>query len=177
MRLLFELKPRDLALDNLRILKRRAARAIVLDGENILLLYTKRYNDFSFPGGGVNDNEDLLAGLHRELNEETGAQDIKITISFGYVDEIRPHYKTEYEFIHMLSYFFVCEIGRVFTKTQYESYEIDNGMEAKWINIHKAIQHNEAVMNMKEATMGLSIQRETLALRMVAQELVTLKIS
>ena len=32
---------------------RKATRAIVLNGENIFLLYTKRYHDYSLTGGGI----------------------------------------------------------------------------------------------------------------------------
>ncbi|MBP1157044.1 MULTISPECIES: NUDIX domain-containing protein [unclassified Paenibacillus] len=86
-----------------RTFERRAARGIILKDSKILLLYTKRYNDYSFPGGGIEDNENLIIGLKRELSEETGAQNIEVIREFGYIDEYRPHYKPEYDLIHMLS--------------------------------------------------------------------------
>lgn len=42
------------------IAERIATRAIVLKGDQILLLYTRRYNDYSLPGGGVEEGETLL---------------------------------------------------------------------------------------------------------------------
>lgn len=57
---------------------RNTARAIVLKGEQVLLLYTARYDDYSLPGGGIDDGESIEQGLLRELHEETGAQQIKI---------------------------------------------------------------------------------------------------
>lgn len=39
-------------LDDKIIFQRNAARAIVLDGEDILMLYTERYHDYTIPGGG-----------------------------------------------------------------------------------------------------------------------------
>jgi 8-oxo-dGTP pyrophosphatase MutT (NUDIX family) len=154
------------------ILKRKASRAIVLEGENILLLYTKRYNDFSFPGGGLDEGEDLILGLHRELAEETGARNIKVLGEFGHIDELRPHFKGDDKLIHMLSYFFICEIDSTLGESKMEYYEIDNGMEARWVNIHQAISHNKNVMASKESSMGLSIERETLVLEMVVKELI-----
>lgn len=153
------------------VFKRKASRAIVLDGEKILLLYTKRYNDFSFPGGGIDEDEDLILGLHRELTEETGANNIKVIKEFGYIDELRPHYRPEYDLIHMLSYFYVCEIDAILGQAKMEHYEINNGMEVRWINIHEAIKHNRRVMESKEASMGLSVERETIVLEMVVREL------
>jgi ADP-ribose pyrophosphatase YjhB (NUDIX family)/transcription elongation factor Elf1 len=155
-----------------RIFERRASRAIILDGEKILLLYTKRYNDYSFPGGGVSDEEDLESALRREVEEETGAQNIQILQEFGHVDEYRPHHKPEYDLIHMLSYFYVCKIDSNLGPAQMEHYEIDNGMEARWINIHEAISHNKEVISSKDPSMGFSIERETTVLEIVARELI-----
>lgn len=154
-----------------KVFKRRASRAIVMNDDSILLLYMKRYNDYSFPGGGVDDNEDLVLGLHRELTEETGAQNIRIVQEFGYIDELRPHYRPEYDLIHMLSYFYVCEIDTDLGQTQMEHYEIANGMEVRWVNIYEAIRHNREVMESKDDSMGLSIERETIVLEIVAREL------
>ncbi|WP_191600032.1 NUDIX hydrolase [Marinomonas algicola] len=52
------------------IIMRHAARGIVLKGEDILLLYTRRYHDYSLPGGGIDGQEDYITGLIRELKEE-----------------------------------------------------------------------------------------------------------
>lgn len=81
---------------------RKATRAIVLDGENILLLYTERYHDYSLPGGGVDDGEAITDGLKRELKEETGAQNIEVIAEFGLYEEYRPWYKEDFDIIHML---------------------------------------------------------------------------
>ncbi len=153
------------------VFARKAVRAVVLDGEEILLLYTKRYNDFSFPGGGVSDEEDYACALKRELIEETGAQNIEILQEYGYVDEYRPHYKTEFDLIHMLSFFYLCKVDKDLGLSKMEHYEITNGMEARWINIHEAIKHNRRVMESKEASIGLSVERETVVLEMVVREL------
>ena len=144
---------------------------IVLDRNNILLIYTTRYNDYSFPGGGVEAHEQLEDGLRRELAEETGASRIEIIREFGYVDEYRPSHKPEYDFIHMTSYFYVCEIDHDFTKVQLEEYEVANGSRPVWVDIREAIAHNKAVMEKKEASMGFSIARETLVLELILKEL------
>jgi ADP-ribose pyrophosphatase YjhB (NUDIX family) len=145
------------------IYERIAARAIVLNGEDILMIYTKRYNDYSFPGGGVDKGEDIKTGLYRELSEETGAENVSVISEFGSFEE--------YDIVHMMSYFYVCSANKVLGKSNPESYEIKNGSVPVWVNIHKAIKHNEAVMLAKEDSMGLSIARETMVLNMIVDEL------
>ena len=83
---------------------RKAARGIILNGENILMLYTERYHDYTLPGGGIDDGEDAIEGLIRELEEETGAQNIRDIRDFGIYEEYRPWHKPDFDIMHMLSY-------------------------------------------------------------------------
>lgn len=153
------------------VFKRVAARAIVLHGQDILLLYTRRYNDYSFPGGGLNSGEDAIDGLRRELVEETGARNIQVLRHYGYVDEYRPHRHPGYDLMAMRSHFYLCSAEQELGNTALEAYEQANGMSPQWINIHKAVAHNEAVLAEKPPGMGLSIERETLMLKRVVREL------
>lgn len=157
-------------LSQQRILQRKAARAIVLDGEDILMLYTERYHDYTLPGGGVDEGEDILQGMVRELEEETGAQNIHNIKPFGLYEEFRPCYKDDADVMHMVSYCFTCKIDRELGDTNYEDYEIKNGMKPVWINIRDAITHNELTMAESEKK-GMSIERETFLLRLIAKEL------
>ncbi|MGI2787306.1 NUDIX hydrolase [Vibrio fluvialis] len=157
-------------LSQQRILQRKAARAIVLDGEDILMLYTERYHDYTLPGGGVDEGEDILQGMVRELEEETGAQNIHSIKPFGLYEEFRPWYKDDADVMHMVSYCFTCKIDRELGDTNYEDYEIKNGMKPVWINIRDAITHNELTMAESEKK-GMSIERETFLLRLIGKEL------
>ncbi|EKO3399653.1 NUDIX hydrolase [Vibrio fluvialis] len=157
-------------LSQQRILQRKAARAIVLDGEDILMLYTERYHDYTLPGGGVDEGEDILQGMVRELEEETGAQNIHNIKPFGLYEEFRPWYRDDADVMHMVSYCFTCKIDRELGDTNYEDYEIKNGMKPVWINIRDAITHNELTMAESEKK-GMSIERETFLLRLIAKEL------
>ncbi|HGV9305577.1 TPA: NUDIX hydrolase [Vibrio fluvialis] len=157
-------------LSQQRILQRKAARAIVLDGEDILMLYTERYHDYTLPGGGVDEGEDILQGMVRELEEETGAQNIHNIKPFGLYEEFRPWYKDDADVMHMVSHCFTCKIDRELGDTNYEDYEIKNGMKPVWINIRDAITHNELTMAESEKK-GMSIERETFLLRLIAKEL------
>ena len=74
-----EVKP----LENKSIFTRLATRGIAIQDDMILLLYTKRYEDYSLPGGGLDSDEDKVEGMMRELSEETGAKDIRNIKPFG----------------------------------------------------------------------------------------------
>lgn len=171
MRLIKKMIHKDIEDLNGRVFERKSSRGIILKGSKILLMYTKRYNDYSFPGGGVELGEDLIVGLKRELKEETGAKNIEVINEFGYIDEYRPHYKPDYDLIHMLSYFYVCKVDDNFDDVEFEDYEIANGMSSVWVDINEAIKHNRAVIANKEESMGFSIERETFVLELVAEEL------
>lgn len=171
MRLIAQLTHTKVESLNGTVLKRQAARGIVLRDQSVLLLFTERYNDFSFPGGGLDPGESLTVGLQREMEEETGATNTRVLSNFGYLEEVRPHGKGGFDLLHMTSHFFLCEIDQELKPTRMESYEKSNGMRPLWMDLHTALKHNRAVMQRQEVTMGMSIQRETLILELVAKEL------
>lgn len=133
-------------LDDKIVFQRNAARAIVLDGE------------------------DVIAGLVRELEEETGAQNIHGIKPFGIFEEFRPWYKDDADVMHMVSYCYTCKIERELGETAYEDYEVKNGMRPVWMNIHEAIAHNEKTMA-ESPKKGMSIERETFLLQLISKEL------
>ncbi|MCS5421941.1 MULTISPECIES: NUDIX hydrolase [Psychrilyobacter] len=172
MRILRKVTLENTKLEGKKIYKRIAARGIILDGENILLLYTKRYDDYSFPGGGVDQGENLIEGVKREINEETGAKNIEILAEYGVYDEMKPIHKKNYDYVNMTSHFFICDIHKELGETNLEDYEINNGMDARWVNIYEAIAHNKEVIKNQPETIGLFIDRELFMLELVAKELI-----
>lgn len=167
-----DITPQDIQLNsNLTLIERHAARAIVLKGDSILLLYTERYHDYSLPGGGIDEGEDEVEGLIRELQEETGAQGIRNVRPFARYDEYRPWYKSDADIIHMISHCYVCEIDDELGETAFEAHEVNNGMKPVWMNIHEAISHNEEII-LNSDKKGLSIDRETFLFKVIVKELI-----
>ena len=155
-------------LENKTVFTRHATRSIATKGENILLLYTERYEDYSLPGGGLDEGEDKIEGMIRELQEETGAQNITNIKPFGVYEEYRPWYKPDYDVQHMVFYCYTCDVNTLLGNSALETHEINNGMKAKWINIHEAINHNKKTMATSEKK-GMSIVRETFLLELIAE--------
>lgn len=146
---------------------REAVRAVILDGRDILLLYTGRYDDYSLPGGGVNPDEDRLACLAREVREETGAVEFAVVDYLGEVEEIRPQSAGRSELVHMRSHVYLCRAARELGVAEPEHYEVSNGMVPRWVDIDAAIAHNERLLAERPTQLGYSIERETLLLRHV----------
>jgi len=167
MSLLFTVTHPDRAAPCGQLTRREAVRAVVADGADLLLLYTRRYDDYSFPGGGVAEGEDAEACLLRELQEETGAADVTIKRYLGYVDELRPDRRDSPDTMLMRSHFYECSVGRELGQCSPEDYELANGMVAVWVNGRTALAHNEALLDTRPRNMGLSIYRETQMLRYV----------
>jgi ADP-ribose pyrophosphatase YjhB (NUDIX family) len=156
-------------LENKSIFTRLSTRSIATHGNEILLLYTERYEDYSLPGGGLDLGEDKVDGMIRELREETGAQNIKNINSFGIYEEFRPWYKPDYDIQHMISYCYTCDINKELGISNLESHEINNGMKAVWMNIHEAIAHNNKTMTSSDKK-GMSIERETFLFQLIAKK-------
>ncbi len=134
------------------------------------MLFTERYNDYSFPGGGLDDGEEKVEGMIRELKEETGAKNIQNIKEFGIYEEHRPWYKDDFDIQHMISYCYTCTVDEELGQTSFEDYEIKNGMTPLWIPIEKAISHNLNTIS-KSKKKGMSVQRETFLLELVKKEL------
>lgn len=163
--------PEVKTLENKSVYIRLATRSITIKGDNILLLYTERYEDYSLPGGGLNKGEDQVKGMIRELIEETGAKNITDIKPFGVYEEYRPWYKPDFDIQHMISYCYLCTVNEELGVSNMESYEVKNGMSAKWVNIFDAIKHNEKTMAYSSKK-GMSIERETFLLKHIAAQLI-----
>lgn len=133
-------------------------------------MYTRRYNDYSLPGGGVDANESTVEGLIRELEEETGARNIQIEGEMGIYEEYRPARTSDYDILHMISHIFKISCDSDFDLPRLESYELKNGMKTVWIDIDEAIDHNKKVIEMMESSMGLSVKRELFLLESIKHE-------
>lgn len=121
--------------------QRATARAIILNRGKILLAYSKKYDDYMTPGGGV-ANESYEDALYRELVEEMGVM-VKNVRPIGYIDEIRLNENGRV--LYQKSHYFFTEIdGHV--EKRLETYELDFGLEPAWVHIEDVIKHNEAII-------------------------------
>jgi 8-oxo-dGTP pyrophosphatase MutT (NUDIX family) len=106
---------------------RQASRGIILHEDKMLLVYVPKLDIYTFPGGGLEDNESKIDCLKREILEETGyvvtSYEEKSTVIEYFVDST---WENTY---------FVCKVD--FFNRQMPaltSEEIENGIEYHWMS-------------------------------------------
>ena len=113
---------------------RRTARAIVKNEEGLYaVLYANKFDLYSLPGGGIEDGEDEISTLIREMDEETGCTCDTIQ-QLGAVSENRCHqdYTT-------ISYYFVVHTKTKSSDLHLTEAEIENGTTVKWFSLEETI--------------------------------------
>ncbi len=127
--------------------KRQTVRAVIQNESGALLMvYSKMFDDYTFPGGGIQQHEDITEALKRELHEELGALSVLIKEHIGQTQELRYGVKgTDHVYLQTSDYY-LCEIP-YFGEQHLMEREMLHGLEPRWINIEDALMHNLKVMN------------------------------
>lgn len=83
---------------------RYTARAILKNADGLYaVMYAGKFNLYSLPGGGIEDNEDKITALKREIMEETGCECDSIE-ELGCVYENRAHCNyTQYSYYYIVT--------------------------------------------------------------------------
>lgn len=127
------------------VFKRTAARAIIKREKEYLFIHSK-YGDYKFPGGGVEKGESLEEAMIREVQEETGFQVKKETISFyGKVLERRKGHPED--IIEMDSHYFFCEVEKDNVDRKLDEYEEEYDYQIIWLPLREAIIKNKQMAN------------------------------
>ncbi|MDI6452899.1 NUDIX hydrolase [Peloplasma aerotolerans] len=133
-------------IENGTEIKRNTVRAIITnEKKEVLLVYSKLFDDYTFPGGGVKPEETEIDALKRELKEEIGASDIYDIKACGQAQERKYDFRGTQNIYLQTSTYYICKVG---TKGQQSliGREHYHGIEPKWVDIDEAIQHNNIIM-------------------------------
>lgn len=135
---------------------RKTVRAIIRNQENqLLLVYSHYFNDYTFPGGGILPEESEEQALKRELKEELGAIQVNLLEPCGTTKEMRYGIKGSDNVYMQTSTYYLCEI-LAFGEQDLQQREIWHGIEPKWVDIDDALIQNENVIkDEKHQTKGL----------------------
>ena len=106
---------------------RLTARAIVRnDDGKYAVMYADKFRLYSLPGGGVDDGEDILTALEREVWEETGCTCDEVT-ELGIVQENR--YSQDFT---QNSYYFIVNTHTKTNEIHLTDAEIENKTSIQW---------------------------------------------
>ena len=113
---------------------RYTARAILKNYSNeYAVMYAEKFNLYSLPGGGIEDNEDKIDALKREILEETGCV-CKSIEELGCVYENRAHCDyTQY------SYYYVVTTEHPTQQPCLTDNESRNKTKVQWHSLDKLI--------------------------------------
>lgn len=112
---------------------RQTARAIVLNGNGrYAVMHSLKFGLYSLPGGGIEENESIIAALHREITEETGGKINKID-GLGIVYENRA--SLDYT---QINYYFIVSIDGI-GKTNFTDAEKENKTMLEWHELSDVI--------------------------------------
>ena len=112
---------------------RLTARAIVKNEQGLFaVMYARKFDLYSLPGGGVEEGEDICSALRREVLEETGCCCDRIE-ELGCVLENRAHA----DYTQKSCYYVVTTSGRI-QETKLTEEEQRNKTQVQWHTLEKA---------------------------------------
>lgn len=132
---------------DLEIKSRKASRAIMFKDGLIVMIKSKRFGDYKFPGGGQKPNEFLKQTLIREVLEETGFDVDPCSIKeFGKVEEIHLDAYERNKLFNNISYFYLCDFVDNGKGKNMDNYEKEYGYEVVYTTIDNAIDENTKLL-------------------------------
>ena len=122
---------------------RDSVRAIILEHGKILMVYSKKADEYKFPGGGLLDGELKDIALKREVLEEVGRKVKSVNESLGYVDQIYNDIYDDKRYFYLRSYYFFCEISEDEYPLDFDVYEHNLEFTPVWVTVDEAIMVNQ----------------------------------
>ena len=104
-----------------------ASRALIIQDNKIAVLYSKEYDFYVTPGGGVENDETLKEACIREAKEEAGL----------IVKPIKQFAKLEchYPRIKIIHNYFICELVETVDHRSLTEQELDQDLELQWMDL------------------------------------------
>lgn len=169
MKLLFEIDKKNYDITQInKAFRRPSARAIIFRDNKLAVIYSKKYDYYKIPGGGVEPGEENTVAMIREVKEEAGLTVIPETIKeFGYVHRIEKGHP-EPIFIQD-NFYYLCEVEPGQENPAYEEDEIEDGYVPAWVELSEAIKVNETFQ--KNNPQDSMINRELRVLKIVEETL------
>ena len=150
---------------------RPSARGIIYRDGKLALAYGQNEGYCKFPGGGIEEGEDAIEALIREVREEAGLKVIPESVEeFGSVLRRQSYSKEENTIFIQENFYFFCDAENTIYEQNLSAGEKAAGFTLRWMDIDEAIRINEAYKSSSIFNMSM-IDRETRVLRLLKKDL------
>lgn len=123
--------------------RRPSVRGIILSCGKAAMVYSRKYDYYKFPGGGIEPGEDHITALVREVREETGLTvDTNSIQDFGSVLRIQlSEYSTDTIF-EQENFYYLCDVTGTADVQMLDDYELEEGFVLRYVTSQEAIRVN-----------------------------------
>ena len=122
---------------------RPSVRAVIRRGDRIAMVYSRRYDYYKFPGGGIEQGEDHISALVREVAEETGLAVIPESIrEYGLAVRLNKSNKEPETIFSQENYYYLCETEAEAGEQSLDAYEDEEGFCLRYVLPAEAIEVN-----------------------------------
>ena len=151
------------------IFSRPSVRAIVIKGDKIAVVHSKKYNYYKIPGGGIEIDESHVEALIREAREEAGLIIRKETIKeYGYVHRIQKNTIGDVDIFIQDNYYYLCEAEDYLVDQELDDYEDEEDFSFSFEHYQKVIDCNRNIFHgPKDKNM---IEREARIIELLKKE-------
>lgn len=151
---------------------RTTIRAIILKDNKLLMVYSSKFNDYTFPGGGMKKGEDHMSALKREIKEELGANEVTNVKPYGYIEEKRFGISPRATVYLQTSYYYLASVSD-FGRQNLADREKAHGVEPVWIAIDEALRVNQISLETFRHKRGMKtvLPREMKVLKSLKQKM------
>ena len=165
MRMLFTMDAKNYAPDApLHI--RPSVRGIVIRDGKVLMVHSRKYDYYKFPGGGIEAGEDHNEALCREVREETGFEVLPGSIrEYGLVRRISRGKHTDV--FYQDNYYHLCDIGTPVGQ-ELDDYEDEERFTPEFVTPEEAIHVNR--FHDHQGKWGIVQQRDNRVLEILMEE-------
>ena len=175
MRELFDLIKNNYDPDGQRY-ERPSVRGIIISSGKIAVVHSMKYDYYKFPGGGIDDGEDHIATLIREVKEEAGLDVIPSSVrEYGHVLRMEKGHPEDIFVQH--NYYYLCDTQNTSGEQVLDDYEAEENFTPEWADTIDVIRTNDRFVTLSEnmeddAHIRKSVEalREAKVLRMLVDE-------